>query len=164
MVIYCNRRGIQPVTSEKTGMRATRTSLKAVSASLLAATAFITVSTSPAFAQGQGTITFEDVFANPDDKQLNIDYARQEAAAGNLLASAATLERLLLNDPNWDEARLFYAAVLYRLGDYQGAEREVRILEARPLSPNLQAQLQSFKERIRQKQSRSALSGSIGIV
>ena len=43
-----------------------------------------------AAAQAQDTITFDDVFSNPDDKQLNIDYARQEAAAGNLLASASS--------------------------------------------------------------------------
>lgn len=116
-----------------------------------------------AAAQAQDTITFEDVFNNPDDKQLNIDYARQEAAAGNLLASAATLERVLLADPNWDEARLFYAAVLYRLADFSGAEREVRILEGRPLSPALQAQLQDFKDRIDNKQSKTRLSGSIAV-
>ncbi|WP_306250651.1 surface lipoprotein assembly modifier [Parvularcula sp. IMCC14364] len=116
-----------------------------------------------AAAQAQDTITFDDVFSNPDDKQLNIDYARQEAAAGNLLASAATLERLLLTDPNWDEARLFYAAVLYRLADYSGAEREVRILEGRSLSPQLQEQLEDFKGRIDNKQRKTRLSGSIAV-
>jgi hypothetical protein len=133
-----------------------------LSVCLLAAAAFSGLSVAPAVAQG-GQITFEDVFANPDDKQLNIDYARQEANSGNLLAAAATLERMLIIDENWDDARLFYAAVLYRLGDYQGAEREVRILEARPLTPDLKAQLESFTARIRGKLKKSRLVGALSV-
>ncbi len=137
--------------------------LNAVKACLLGATAIASFSLTPALAQGNSPITFEEIFANPGDKQLNIDYAKQEAKAGNLLASAATLERLLLDDPAWDDARLFYAAVLYRLGDFQGAEREIRLLEARPLSPDLKAQLQEVKARVRGQLSKSTLSGSVAL-
>jgi hypothetical protein len=41
---------------------------------------------------------------------------------------------MLLLQPNWDTARLFYGVVLYRLGDMKGAEREFDKLEGRPLS------------------------------
>lgn len=132
-------------------------------AGLLAATAMFGLQVVSAAAQDGRVITFEDVFADPSDKQLNIDYARQEANAGNLLGSAATLERLLIMDPAWDDARLFYAAVLYRLGDFQGAEREIRLLEQRPLSPDLNEQLDKFKQRVRGKLKKSSLTGNVAI-
>lgn len=86
-------------------------------------------------------ITFEQVFAAPENAQLNLDYAKQEAAAGNLLQAASTLERLLYAEPNWDSARLFYAEVLLRLDDRQGASRELVLLETRPLTPAQQEDL-----------------------
>ncbi|WP_034492647.1 porin family protein [Afifella pfennigii] len=84
--------------------------------------------------QGNASITYEDVLARPDDLALTYAYARQEADRGRLEQSAGALERLLLLEPNWDTARLFYAIVLYRLDDLKGAERELLILKDRPLS------------------------------
>ncbi len=150
------------MTSISNSLRSNNSMPRALSVAALTSVSLFALSAAPAFAQSN-TITFEDVFANPDDKQLNIDYARQEANAGNLLSAASTLERLLLQDPNWDDARLFYAVVLYRLGDYQGAEREVRILEARPLSDSLRGELEKFKDRIGNKQKKATLSGSVSV-
>ena len=79
-------------------------------------------------------ITFEQIFANPSNQDLNLNYARQQAAAGDYLGAASALERLLYTQPNWDSARLFYALVLYRLDDPQAARRELNILKTRPLS------------------------------
>jgi hypothetical protein len=79
-------------------------------------------------------ITYDDILAAPDDPQLSYRYARQEARRGNLSQAAGTLERMLLLQPNWDTARLFYGVVLYRLGDMKGAQREFDKLEGRPLS------------------------------
>ena len=137
-------------------------SAKKLAAASLLGVSMATLALTSASAQDRA-IAFEDIFANPGDKELNIAYAKQEAKAGNLLASAATLERLLLDDPNMDDARLFYAAVLYRLGDYQGAEREVRILEARPLNDTLRADLENFKAKISNKQKQSSLTGSLSL-
>ena len=159
MVRHCTGRGAHPVTSSRKIYSVKRVSLAKLSVCLMAAASVSVLAAGSV--QAQETITFEQILANPSDKQLNIDYAQQEAAAGNLLGAAATLERLLLNEPNWDDVRLFYAAVLFRLGDYQGAEREVRILEERPLSPDLREQLEDFKDKLRGEQSRSNLSGSI---
>ncbi len=91
----------------------------------------------PASAQ----ITFEQVFENPDNPQLNLEYAKQEAAAGNLLQAASTLERLLYAEPNWDSARIFYADVLLQLDDRQAASREMILLENRPLTASQRADL-----------------------
>jgi len=84
--------------------------------------------------QAAPEITYDDILAAPDDPQLSYRYARQEARKGNLSQAAGTLERMLLLQPNWDTARLFYGVVLYRLGDMRGAQREFDKLEGRPLS------------------------------
>ena len=91
----------------------------------------------PALAQ----ITFEDVYAAPDDQDLNLAYARQQAQAGELLGAVAALERMLYSNPDWDSARLFYAGLLVRLDDVQGARREVGLLRDRPLGASQRAEL-----------------------
>lgn len=79
-------------------------------------------------------VTFQQIYDNPNDGQLNLNYARQQSARGDLLGAAAALERLLYNQPNWHSARLFYAAVLYRLDDKAAAAREMKLLEGRNLN------------------------------
>ena len=107
----------------------------------------------PAFAADGGydgpTITFNQIFANPDDSQLNLNYARQQAKAGDLLSAASALERLLYTQPNWDSARLYYALVLYRLDDTQAAMRELDNLDNRPLTPEQRAQVTAYREDFR---------------
>jgi len=90
-------------------------------------------------------ITFEQVYANPDDQQLNLNYARQQAAAGDFISAAAALERMLYAQPDWDSARLFYALVLYKLDDRQAAFAELDTLENRPLSPDQRAQAKAYR-------------------
>ncbi|GHB04547.1 hypothetical protein GCM10009069_28910 [Algimonas arctica] len=97
----------------------------------------------PVFAQGSeigteiresGRITFQDIYDNPDDADLNLAYAKQQAESGDLIDAASTLERLLIQDGNWDSARLFYAVVLYNLDDRKAADREFTLLETRDLT------------------------------
>lgn len=76
-------------------------------------------------------ITFEEIYNNPSDENLNLLYARQRAEAGDLLRAAGTLERLLYTEPDWDSARLNYALILHQLDDKQAATRELDILEDR---------------------------------
>ena len=93
-----------------------------------------------------GLITFEDIYQNPDDQDLNLAYARQQAKAGNLSTAAAALERMLFAQPNWDSARLFYALTLYQLDDRQAAIRELNLLEGRPLTPAQRRQLNRYQD------------------
>ncbi len=79
-------------------------------------------------------ISFEQVYENPDDNELKLNYAKQQAAAGDLLSAAGALEGMLFSQPNWDSARLFYAIVLYELDDKESAMREFDILDKRPLT------------------------------
>jgi len=79
-------------------------------------------------------ILFEDVFHNPDDNELKLNYARQQAASGDFLSAAFVLEGMLFTSPNWDTARLFYAIMLAELDDHDAALYEFNILENRPLN------------------------------
>lgn len=89
-------------------------------------------------------ISFEQVFENPDDNALKLNYARQQAAAGDLLSAAGALEGMLYAQPNWDSARLFYAIVLFELDDRQSAMREFRLLDGRPLSSKDREQVNAY--------------------
>lgn len=87
------------------------------------------------------TITFQQIMRAPDDVSLNLAFARQQVAAGNLLVAASAVERVLLMNPNADDARLFYADLLIQMDDTQAANRELEILADRDLSP---AQLRKY--------------------
>jgi predicted Zn-dependent protease len=94
--------------------------------------AFIFIASAPNAAAKD--ITFQDIYAAPDNADLNLAYANQEIAKGELLSAAGALERLLLSQPDLDSVRLLYAKVLYMLDDKQGSMRELDVLKARSLS------------------------------
>ena len=79
-------------------------------------------------------ISYQQVYANPENTDLQLNYARQQAAAGDYLSAAGALEAMLFNQPNWDSARLFYAILIYELDDRLGARREFEILKIRNVS------------------------------
>lgn len=106
-------------------------------------------------------VTFEDVLAQPDDLEINFAYARQQADAGKLEQAAGTLERLLLLRPDWDAARLFYASVLYRLDDLEGAKREYEILEGRDLTPEQAREVERYLHLATAGAKPTRISGSV---
>lgn len=93
-------------------------------------------------------ITFEQVFQNPDDNDLRLNYARQQAADGDFLSAAYALEGMLYTTPNWDTARLFYAILLAELDDHDSALYEFTILESRPLSAEHRAIAKAYLKRL----------------
>ena len=106
-------------------------------------------------------VTFSEVLAAPDDADLNLRYARQQADKGDFLGAAAALERLLYTTPQWDSARLFYALVLYELDDITAVKRELDILDTRPLSPQNRQQMIVLRARMAGN-SRGVPSGDFG--
>lgn len=109
---------------------------------------------------------FDAVLAAPDDIDLNLAYAREQARLGNLSAAASTLERILIQDPSRHSVRLYYAVTLYRLGDLQGAQAQLSQLEEAPLSAAQRAEADAYARRVAQGLSPSAVSGalSVGVV
>lgn len=84
--------------------------------------------------ESRAFISAQDVYENPDDHELNLEYAKQEIRRGEMLNAASALERMLYANPNWHSSRLLYAAVLYRLDDSKAALRELSLLKGRELN------------------------------
>lgn len=108
-------------------------------------------------------VTYQQVMADPDNLALNFQYARERVEAGELQPAAAALERLLLLRPEWDAVRLFYAVVLYRLDDRDGALREFNILENRELSAAQAGEVAHYLARLKYKTQPTRISGSLSV-
>lgn len=78
--------------------------------------------------------TYQQVLANPDDLALNVAYLDAQLGQSDFAGAAVTLQRILLLNPRFDEARLIRAAVFLRLGDNAAALADLAYLEGRPLS------------------------------
>ena len=93
-------------------------------------------------------VTYADVLRNPDDVALNLRFARAQVDQGNVRGAAATLERILLVDPDLAQIRLFYAVVLFRLENIDEAEREFRAVAALDIPGDVRAEVERYLERI----------------
>lgn len=112
-------------------------------------------------AEGVRAVTFEDVLKDPDNVELNFDYARTLVAQGDLKAAASTLERMLLSYPELAQVRLFYAIVLFRLDSLAEAERELLTVSQLDMPDSLRQEIQSYLDRIQFRQKRTRYSASL---
>jgi tetratricopeptide (TPR) repeat protein len=110
-------------------------------------------------------VTFDQVLKDPDNVELNFDYARTLVSQGDLKGASATLERMLLNNPELAQVRLFYAIVLYRLDSLDEAERELKAIGNLPMPDSLRKEIQGYLDRIayRKKLTRFSASLSFGM-
>ena len=92
--------------------------------------------------------SFEQVLAAPDDVNLNFEYARAEARAGNLLNAAGALERILDQRPESSEARLFYVGVLLQLDDIQSSRGQLKLLKDADLTQLQRRQADEYSRRV----------------
>jgi hypothetical protein len=104
---------------------------------------------------------YDAVLASPDDLQKNVDLLEAQLAEGDFEAASVTLQRILLQNPNFDEARLVRAAVFLRLGDDAGAASDLAYLENRPLSPEDRAEADRLAAEVRADPSAATLDGVI---
>ena len=113
-----------------------------------------------------GAIPFEQVLAAAENVQLNLAYARQQIAAGDLKEAGATIERILLLQPDLHDVRVLYGLVLYRLGLYDRARYELELaLESGKLPGPLAAEAEAYLNRIRfeQRPTRGSLTVTVGV-
>jgi tetratricopeptide (TPR) repeat protein len=103
-------------------------------------------------------VTYEDILKDPDNIALNARYAQDQIAKGELLSAAATLERILMVNPNLADVRLLYAVVLYRLDSLNEAEKELNALKAVTLPPAIREQVTAYEKKIKQRKRRTHLS------
>ncbi|MEQ9199787.1 MAG: tetratricopeptide repeat protein, partial [Rhodospirillales bacterium] len=99
-------------------------------------------------------VTFQDILKDPDNLELNLRYAKAQIARGELKGASATLERILLIDPDQPQIRLYYAIVLYRLDNTDEAERELRALQELQLPPDVAAEVDGFLSEIALRRQR----------
>lgn len=110
-----------------------------------------------------GEVAYEAVLADPDNPDLNYRYARQQVRKGDLKGAAATLERMLLVDPNQPRIRLFYAVVLYRLDNMVMARRELDLLAAAALPGPLASEVEGYRKLVAARLKKNHLSGRAGV-
>ena len=110
-------------------------------------------------------VTYDDLLAHPDDIELNFAYAQIQISRGDLHGAAATLERIILINPELPRVRLLYAIVLYRLDNLDEAERELQAVRTYEMPASLRAELDRYLSQIelRRKRTRYALTVSASI-
>ncbi len=111
-------------------------------------------------------IPFEQVLSAPQDIQLNLAYARQQIAGGDLKEAGSTLERILLVDPALHDIRVLYGLVLYRLGLFDRARYELELaVDSGRLPMALRAEAEAYLNRIKyqQRPTRGSLTLTTGV-
>lgn len=109
------------------------------------------------------TVTYEQILADPDNLDLNFRYAQSQVGRGDLVGASATLERILMIDPNLSQIRLFYALVLYRLDSLEEAEREFRLLSEMTLPDAERNQVAQYLGEIRRRQRPTKLATTLTV-
>lgn len=107
--------------------------------------------------------SWEQVLQDPDNIELDFRYAKQQAAKGDMRGALNAAELMLAANPDLPDVRLFYAFVLYRMGDLDEASRQLRILDEQGLPDRLALEERDVQTRIRQEQKRTILSARAGI-
>lgn len=108
-------------------------------------------------------IPFEKILAAPGDLDLNERYAREQIRRGDLRGAATTLERVLILAPGRDRTRLLYAAVLYRLDALQDAERELRLVLARPAPAGVLEEAKAYLKLVEGRRRRTHFDARISV-
>ena len=100
-------------------------------------------------------VSYADVLAAPDDVSLAFRWALTQMGDGNLPGAAGTLERILLIQPELERVRLFYAIVLYRLGNLEDADREFAKLSEKAPQAVSRREIASYRTRIENARRRT---------
>ncbi|OKH88940.1 surface lipoprotein assembly modifier [Thalassospira sp. TSL5-1] len=113
---------------------------------------------------GKG-ITYADILRDPDNIVLNFRWAKAQMAQGNIRGASATLERILILDPDLAPVRLYYAIIQYRLDSLDIAQTQFEKLRALPISPEVAAQIDQYLDAIKKRRQRlkQTLSVSFGV-
>lgn len=89
---------------------------------------------SPARAQEDSAAAIDALIGESADAASGVALARRQAAAGDLLAALATVERLRLAYQDDEDMWLLHASLLCRLDDGAGARLELDQIGDRPVS------------------------------
>ncbi len=74
--------------------------------------------------QGDEASDLDALSRSTDDAKQGLALVREQTSLGDLTGAMATLERLMINHPDSNEAQLLHASLLCRLDDRAGAQGE----------------------------------------
>ena len=138
-------------------------------ASLLASVAALTLFSAPLAAQNtaadaQRQVVFQQMLADPANRQLMRDYARLSVEARDFEAAAATLERLVDLEPNNTAARVELAVAYFALGSYAVAEYHLTAAQnSGTLSPAQSAQVARYRDETQERNDGSEFGGRLQV-
>lgn len=110
-----------------------------------------------------GEPSYSDVLASPDDVDLSYRYAVVQIRKGELRGASASLERILMIQPQQANARLLRALVLYRLDNLDDARRELDTLKTLRLPPDLRSTANAYSREIDRRSKRTHFGGRVGL-
>ena len=105
-----------------------------------------------------GDATFERLLQDPMNAALNLQYAREQIAAGDLKEASTALDRVLLMEPDLHDVRALYGMVLFRLQMYERAEYELENALEGGVNPKLQPEIEAYLKQIKRYTSKSRAS------
>ena len=106
----------------------------------------------------------ESLFADPTNIEINLAYLQQQLAGGNFKGAAATLQRVLLLDPNSKLAKVLYAEVQLKLGNRADARLILQqLLADKSLSTPMREKASALNEAVERSERRLSISGSGGL-
>ena len=108
-------------------------------------------------------VTFEQILADPDNIELNYLYAETQIRNGDVISASATLERILLIDPNLPRVRLLYAIVQYRLENLAEAQKELESVRELEMPDSLRLEIDQYLYQIQQKRKRLRMSAYVSL-
>lgn len=101
-----------------------------------------------------GDISYADILSNPDDIVLNFRWAKAQLARGDVRGASATLERILVLEPDLAVVRLYYAIVLYRLDSLDEARTQFEELQAMNVAPDVATEIANYLSAIERRRKR----------
>lgn len=107
-------------------------------------------------------ITYQQIFKDPDNIDLNFRYAKQQIIEGDLKGASATLERILMIDPALPRVRLLLAVVHLRLDNLYEAEKELTAILKLPMPSSLRGEIDEYMRLIRRRRRRTNINARLG--
>jgi tetratricopeptide (TPR) repeat protein len=103
-------------------------------------------------------LSYSEILAQPDNIEVNYQYARQQIAQNDLLGAAATLERILILNPNLHQVRLLYAVLLFRLDNLTEAKLALDRLQNVEMPAEVRKEVDTYLKLIKKRKRRTHLA------
>ena len=104
------------------------------------------------------------LFSDPTNIELNLAYLQQQLAGRNFKGAAATLQRVLLLDPQSRLAKVLYAEVQIQLGNLTDAKSALRaLLKDKSIPDAMREKANELMASIEKAETRLSFSGNINL-